>query len=194
MLCPPGPGGRVGTACDPCLAGFGLLAGQRIGYGPDSGRLGIRWWPGAECAGLVLAADPAQVPCGSGVAPGQLEGDWLEHGLVVAIVLRALPQRVAQVGSPLRGAHQTGLNQREPVEEPFDVGAATRDQRRVPVQVLGHAEQRVGRLGMGFAGHVAQGQVAARRHRIPELPDDPARVFPVPQAVQHAHEHDPKWP
>src|SRR6185295_20046605 len=39
--------------------------------------------------------------------------------------------------------------------------------------------------------HVAQGQVAARRYRVPELPDDLPRVFFVPQAVQDAHEHDP---
>ena len=26
--------------------GFGFFAGQRIGYGPDSRRLGTRWWPG----------------------------------------------------------------------------------------------------------------------------------------------------
>jgi hypothetical protein len=29
------------------------------------------------------------------------------------------------------------------------------------------------------------------RHRVPELPDDPPRVFPIPQAVQDKHEHDP---
>jgi hypothetical protein len=46
-------------------------------------------------------------------------------------------------------------------------------------------------LGVGFAGHVAKGQVAARHHRSPELPDNPPRVLMIPQAVQHAHEHDP---
>ena len=42
-----------------------------------------------------------------------------------------------------------------------------------------------------LVGHVAQGQEAARRHRVPELPDDPPRVFVIPQAVQDTHEHDP---
>jgi len=59
------------------------------------------------------------------------------------------------------------------------------------VQFLGHAEEPVGSLGVSFAGHMAKGQVAAGHHRIPELSDDPPRVFPAPQAVQDAHEHDP---
>ena len=59
------------------------------------------------------------------------------------------------------------------------------------MQVLGYAEQSLGRFGMGFAGHMAKGQIAARRHRVPELADDTPRVFLIPQAVQHTHEHDP---
>ncbi len=69
--------------------------------------------------------------------------------------------------------------------------AVTRDERRVPVQVLGNAEKPCGRFRVGFVGHVAKSQMAAWRHRVPELPDDPPRVFVIPQAVQDAHEHDP---
>ncbi len=58
------------------------------------------------------------------------------------------------------------------------------------MQFLGSVEKPGGRFGVGFAGHVAQGQVAAWRHRVPELPDDPPWVFLVPQAVQDTHEHD----
>jgi hypothetical protein len=103
----------------------------------------------------------------------------------------ALAKRVVQVGPPLRGRHQAGLHQRAPVEEPCDIGAAARYERRVPVQFLGHPEQPLGRFGVGFAGHVAQGQVAAWGHRVPEPQDDLPRIFGVPQAVQDAHEHDP---
>ncbi len=110
---------------------------------------------------------------------------------VVVIVPAALAERFVQVGPPLRGAHQAGLDQREPVEEPGDAGPAAPDERGVPVQVLGHAEQPLGRVRVGLVGHVTQGQVAARRHRVPELPDDLPRVLVIPQAVQHAHEHDP---
>jgi hypothetical protein len=59
------------------------------------------------------------------------------------------------------------------------------------VQFLRYLEQPFSRPRMGLAGHVADGQTAARHHRVPEPPHDPPRVFLVPQAAQHADEHDP---
>src|SRR5215471_411509 len=147
--------------------------------------------PGRDCSGLVLGADSAQMPRDPAIVGGWPGRDQLEHGFVAAVGIPAVAERIVQVGSPLRGGHQARLYQREPVEESHDVGAVTRDERRVPVQILGYAEQPLGRLGMSFAGHMAKGQIAARRHRVPELPDDIPRVFLVPQAVQHTHEHDP---
>jgi hypothetical protein len=61
------------------------------------------------------------------------------------------------------------------------------------VQVLGHLEERLGPFRVGFVGHVAQGQVATRRHRVPELPHNRPWVFFIPQAVQDAGEYDPDW-
>ena len=136
-----------------------------------------------------LDADSAQVPPDPAIVGGRREGG--QHRFAVAIGILAAAERVVQIGSPLCRGHQARLNQREPVEESSNAGGVTRDERRVPVQFLGNAEKPGGRFGVGFAGHVAKSQVAAWRHRVPELPDDPPRVFLIPQAMQRTHEHDP---
>jgi hypothetical protein len=138
----------------------------------------------------VLDTDPAQVPCAA-IVRGGFRDHQLEHGRVLAIVPPAVTEGIIQVRPPLRGSHQARLNEREPVKEPGDVGTTARDERGAPVQVLSHLEDSLGRLLVSLCSHLAQRQVAARHNGVPELPHHPPRVFLVPQAVQHADEHDP---
>jgi hypothetical protein len=75
-------------------------------------------------AGSVLDADPAQMPGDAAIGLGWLGNDQPEHGYVAVTVIAGMAERVVQLRPPPRGGHQAGLNQREPVEEPCDIGAA----------------------------------------------------------------------
>src|SRR5579875_4178108 len=63
----------------------------------------------------VLDADPAQVPRDPAIVSGPRGDGQLDHGFVVAVVTAAIAERIVQVGPPLRGGHQAGLDEREPV-------------------------------------------------------------------------------
>src|SRR5579875_2218049 len=110
------------------------MAAEPAAAGVSAGRSGAlrMTGPWRDRSRPVLDADPAQVPRDPAIVSGPRGDGQLDHGFVVAVVTAAIAERIVQVGPPLRGGHQAGLDEREPVEEPRDVGAAARDERRVP--------------------------------------------------------------
>jgi hypothetical protein len=58
------------------------------------------------------------VPRAPTIILGPPRGAALEQGFALVVVLAGNAERIVQVGSPLRGGNQPGLNQRESVEEP----------------------------------------------------------------------------
>ncbi len=84
--------------------------------------------------------------------------------------------------APRRGLHQPRLQQLEATEEPLDLTAAARHQRRGRLLVDGGD---LGcRLRMEVRGGMRQHQEAARRHRVPQPGHDPGRVLLVSEEMQ----------
>jgi len=61
-------------------------------------------------SGLILDADPAQVPRAA-IVLGRFRDDHLERGRIIAIVVPPLvTEGIVQIRPPPRGSHQAGLN------------------------------------------------------------------------------------
>src|SRR5215469_13484381 len=118
---------------------------------------------------LVLGADPAEVPGDPAIFCRELREGRSDHGFIIVVVRAATAERTVEIGSPPAGGYQAGLHESEPIKKPRNVGPAARDERCVPVQLLGHAEQSLGRLRVGFVGHVGQGQITAGHYCVPKL-------------------------
>src|SRR6266540_6818872 len=130
---------------------------------------------------MATAASPA--PCSAQSADGSRN----TRSAPADTAVEAASARAAgtpTLWAPRRGLHQPRLQQLEATEEPLDLTAAARHQRRGRLLVDGGD---LGcRLRMEVRGGMGDHQEAARRHRVPQPGDDPGRVLVVPEKCRTA--------
>src|SRR6266513_5144899 len=92
VLTPSGPGADHDSVSQMDARDLARLAATEARpTGPSAAPRGLRE---RDCLGLVLDADPAQVPADPAIVGGRLGGDQIEHGFAAIIGILAVAERV----------------------------------------------------------------------------------------------------
>ena len=95
--------------------------------------------------------------------------------------------RIEGIRTPLRHIDQPRLHQLEPLEEPQDLRARPRHERRRPPQ---HRPDPCRHLRKALRTGMRHHQIAAGRHGVPKPGHDPNGVLDVGDGVQDGHQQD----